>query len=81
MRKICKERLDNQQPYSLKVLLMITVVFMIMGFGFLCTYELAFIRYALIAIFLGVIFIKRREIVLALKGILDTKNAKKKSMN
>ena len=81
MRKICRERLDDQQPYSLKALLLITGMFMIMGFAFLCTYKFVFIRYVLIAVFLCVIFIKHREIVAALKGILDTKSAKKRNLD
>ena len=59
MRKICREFMNGEMVYSLRTLCIITAVFLGVGFIFLFTYTNMFIRYALIALIVIVILVKR----------------------
>lgn len=76
MRKICKNSLDNQQPYSTKILIGITSIFMLCGFAFLIVYNNLIVRYCfvLIIIIVGIVF--RKKITCLLKSIITIKKGK-----
>lgn len=61
MRKICRKEFNDRMPYSTKILLSITIAFMVMGFLFMVTYNYTLLRYALVlaTVVLLVIFRKR----------------------
>lgn len=73
MRRICVKYLDKQQPYSLKVLLMICTFFILFGFLIMLTYYNAVLRYAFIVLSLLVVFLKRKTIMCAIKKIIQLK--------
>lgn len=76
MKKICRNNLGGASPYSTKKLLAITAIFCILGFGLLFTYYNVIIRYAIIAMFIVVVIIKRKTIIAMAQRILDTKQKK-----
>jgi O-antigen/teichoic acid export membrane protein len=62
MRKVCRTYLDNRKGYDEKVLLLISILFMLIGFILLATYSYPVIRYAFVLIMLLVVFVKRYTI-------------------
>ena len=77
MRKICKEKLSGDQPYDLKILLLISASFIILGFVFLATYKLLIARYVLLVIIFGVCIFKRDLIISTIKSIFALKKESK----
>lgn len=71
MRKICKEKLNGEQPYSLKILLTITIVFLCIGFVCLLTYSNDVIRYIFIGVICIGVFIKRKLLRGIIKSIIN----------
>lgn len=74
MRKICKRYCDNVQPYSLKMLMMISGVFLFAGFGLMLMFPYRYARYAAIIVALVIAYLKRDF----LKDVLDIFIKKKK---
>ena len=76
MNAVCKKYSDGIRPYRTKVLLIITIPFLLCGFLLLITYSYPFIRYGIIAIsFIGMI-IFREKIINILKQIIAVKKEK-----
>ena len=73
MRKLCNEKLNGDQPYSLKILLIITIGFMGIGFVFLATYNLPILRYILLTVVVGILIIKRNTIISTVKNMFALK--------
>ncbi len=67
MNKICRENLNNTKVYSAKILLMISGIFLVFGFGLLFTYTNIYLRYGLIVTGAVMSFIKRD----AIKGYIE----------
>lgn len=76
MKKICRSNLNNVCPYSTKVLLIITGVFMFLGFIFLTTYNMIILRYGLITILIIISIILRKKIVCLIKSLMIVKEKK-----
>ena len=62
MKKICRDYLDNAQPYDIKIYLSITGTFLFLGFVFLFSYKCAVIRYTLFMLILFFIIIKHKKL-------------------
>ena len=75
MRRVCNKYLDGKNPYNLKILLLISFVFMALGFAFLLTYNYPIIRYGLIVIVAIVAIIKRKELMALGKKLIGLKKA------
>ena len=73
MRKICREYLDNQQPYSVRKYLAIVGIFLTVGFAFLLTYTHPILRYGLLAVLIIVCIAFRKKIIAEAKNILSVK--------
>lgn len=73
MRKICRERLDNCQPYSVRIYLVFAGLLLFSGFAFLAVYPHAVIRYGLIGIMLLFIVLFRKRTVNEIKVVLNAK--------
>ena len=73
MRKICREYLDNQQPYSVRKYLAIAGVFLVVGFAFLLTYSHPILRYGLLAASILVCILFRKRIIAETKKILSVR--------
>ena len=62
MRKICREFMNNVQPYRLKTVLMISICTTLLGFGMMLTYPFPAVRYTIIGITIILAIIKRETI-------------------
>lgn len=71
MNKVCKDNLDNIRPYKTKILLLISLAFMGIGFVFLFTYNYPVIRYALLLTIVVIAIIMRKKIVSFIKELLS----------
>ena len=77
MRKICKEKLNNRQPYSAKIYWSIAGGFIILGIGCLLTYNNSYIRYAVISIMVLFSIVKRKRILFEMKKLASIKYRQK----
>lgn len=77
MKKICREYLSNIKMYDTKVLLIITGLFMSLGFLLLMTYQIIWARYGLILAGSLVLFIKRNRVTKYIKSLLAIKKQAK----
>ena len=73
MNAVCKKYTDAVRPYSTKVLLMITIPFLICGLLLLLTYSYLFIRYGIIVIFMIIVILYRKKVGSVLKHIFIEK--------
>uniref|UniRef100_UPI0040572F82 lipopolysaccharide biosynthesis protein n=1 Tax=Agathobacter sp. TaxID=2021311 RepID=UPI0040572F82 len=71
MKKICRDYLENQNPYSTKILLFITVCFIAVGFVFLGTYGNIWLRYGLIAVVGAAGIMGRKKIAAFAKELMS----------
>lgn len=73
MRKICRERLNNERPFDLRIYFLIAGGLLAGGFLLMLAYPITVLRYALLlaAVVLCVIF--RRKILAVVRGILVTR--------
>lgn len=76
MIKICNSELNGARPYSIKILLGISIVFMGFGFLFLVTYGVPIVRYGIVAVIIILAIIFRRKIVSTIKQLVSLRNAK-----
>lgn len=70
MRKVCKVYLDDLKPYNLRTLLLITGVFMGIGFLYIPTYANPILRYTYTILLLIILFTQRRKAMEAMRSIL-----------
>ncbi len=70
MKKICKEKLGAIKVYNIKILLLISFVFLILGFVLLTTYSNVCLRYGIILLMFLIIIIKRKFLIKILKNNL-----------
>ncbi|WP_261805480.1 lipopolysaccharide biosynthesis protein [Lapidilactobacillus luobeiensis] len=75
MKKICKTEFDGASPYSTKILLIITGIFMLLGFSLLLTYRNVILRYGIILILCVALFVKRKELIKQVKRIISIKKS------
>lgn len=74
MRIILKKELPGQKIYDMKIILLVSVIFVAMGFAFMALYEHTAARYGLILLIgLGLI-IKRRKVMEMLNMVLQLKS-------
>lgn len=75
MNKLCKEKLNNIKPYKSKVLLKIYMIFIILGFMIMSTYNYVEIRYLIILLLLLIVFLKRKQIFSIINKLILLKKA------
>jgi O-antigen/teichoic acid export membrane protein len=76
MRKVCKEKLDNPIVFDLKIIVSLSVLFVVIGFFLLLLYPYAIIRYGLVGICIIVALLKRKDIIRQFKKIAILKKSK-----
>lgn len=76
MTKICKQYLDNIHPYSLKIIVNISLVTIILSTLSLLTYRSTIIRYILILLLFIIAIIIRRRILNTIKLFVSIRNQK-----
>ena len=67
MRRICKQYINNEKVYSLRVLLAISGSFILIAFIFMLTYRLVVVRYLLLLVIMVVGLMNRKRITEILK--------------
>ena len=79
MNLICRKEHNGQYPYSARVLLLMSLVFLVLGFAFTLTYHYTIIRYSIIVVALFIAFLFRRKIVELGKTIFSTRKQENKN--
>ena len=77
MRRICREYLENRQPYDVRTIVLITLEFMAVGFMFLATYAHPVARYLLLLIIVIGIAVRRNQIIALVKSMIKMKKESK----
>lgn len=70
MRKVCKEHLEDIKPYSPKVLIEITLGFLVIGFVYIPMYSVPVVRYTFTALIMILVFINREKLMPVLKKMI-----------
>lgn len=73
MNKVCNQFCGGIRPYDLKKIMTITILFMIIGFGLLFTYNHPIIRYGLIVVAVIVMMSKRKKLAEMIKRVVGIK--------
>lgn len=68
--KVCDECMDGMRIYDTKILLIISGVFLGLGFAYLFSYINIYIRYAITLVLFMILFIKRKDIKKSISTIL-----------
>ncbi|MCR4887664.1 MAG: oligosaccharide flippase family protein [Ruminococcus sp.] len=76
MRKVCRGYCDGIMPYNTKIILIITIVFLILGFTLMITYLNIFVRYAMISTVMILTILFRERIKTAIQVIIAMKKKK-----
>lgn len=71
MRKVCRDCCNGEYPYETKIILIITVPFLIIGFVFLASYNYLAIRYGIVFITIIIIIMKRNSIIKAIQSLIS----------
>lgn len=79
MKYICNTKLGGKNPYQLRILLPITISFILIGFAFLLTYSNTIVRYLTIILCLTVLFIFKNRIKNYIQLIISLKGQGSKS--
>lgn len=69
MRNICKKYLDNIKVYDVKIIIMISISFMVIGFIFMCLFNYILIRYLILVFLLLVIYFNRKKLILLINHL------------
>ena len=70
MRRICKDEINNVIVYDMKILLLISVIFIACGFGLMATYNVPIVRYGIAVLVLVLCIIYRKKIINIFKNFL-----------
>lgn len=73
MRKVCRACCDGEYPYTTGRILLITLLFLIVGFIFMATYNYPIIRYGAVGVVLVGTIIMRKRIISVVKGVMNLK--------
>ena len=75
MIKICEKYLDGDRPYSVRILMIISLSFLLLGFLLMASYSNFIIRYVAIIVIAIVVVTKRKKVINIIKELIDIKNA------
>lgn len=73
MQNICRDYLGGEQAYNTRILVIITLFFMFLGFAILFTYKIPIVRYSIIAVLVMIVVVRRIYIIDMLKGLICIK--------
>lgn len=63
MSKVCDQYLNGKNPYNIKIILAISVLCLVLGFGIMITYNNIILRYSVIVIFAGILLVYRKKLM------------------
>lgn len=75
MIHICKKEHNGEKPYNAKIILIISILLIVLGFLFTLTYKVPVVRYTILAVSLLAVFIFRKKIMKMLKTIIATRKS------
>ncbi len=75
-KKLCREYLNNMQPYETRIIFFITVIFLTIGFVYLMLYDNTFLRYIFSSLLLLMLFIKRKVVISSIYRLAKIKRNK-----
>lgn len=81
MRRICRENRNGKQVYDLRILLCISLGFMLIGFGMVFTYNHATLRYCIVFIMLLAAILNRQLLISKLKLLISLRKKGRESKN
>lgn len=70
MKKVCRDNLTNPKVFELRVIVLISIIFMAIGFVFMALYSIAIARYLLAGVCVVVLIIKRKYIMQLIRKML-----------
>lgn len=73
MNKVCDMYCGGERPYSQKKLILITFIFLSLGFAFLGLYNYPYVRFCIILLIIVIVFFKKKTIKDVVKKILDNR--------
>ncbi len=73
MRRVCKTYLDNVKPYNPRVLILISVVCLAIGFMYIPLYSTPILRYIVTAVLVLLVFIARKKFMPVIMPIIRRK--------
>lgn len=76
MTRICKENLNGEKVYNLKIIISISVLFITAGFGIMMLYPYIWIRFGIFGVIILLLLINRKYIVEKIKPVLEGKKNK-----
>lgn len=76
MRKVCKDHCEGVMPYQTKIIMMISLSFLMIGFLLMFTYVNAYIRYGTVLVLLILSFKFRKKLITEIQTILSLKQNK-----
>ncbi len=71
MDRICKEKMDGIRVYNTKLLMLMSILFVIAGFAMMGTYYSPIVRYSIILIVLLLAFVQRKKIMSVLNSFIS----------
>lgn len=79
MRKICREYLNGVEAYNLRILLLVTGIFVSVGMLFMATYRHMIIRYGLLVLCIIAVIIKRHTLADYVGRIVTTRKSREET--
>lgn len=76
MKHICKKHMENARVYDMRIIFLISAVFVGLSTVMMSLYDHIIIRYCILLIMAAVVIIKRKPIINALKSISKKRNKK-----
>lgn len=73
MYKICQEKFKGKHVYSVKILMLITGVFLLLCIGFMILYQSIVLRYSFIVVILIVLIIEKKKIIDIVSKLVDVR--------
>ncbi|MEE0779398.1 MAG: oligosaccharide flippase family protein [Massilimicrobiota sp.] len=75
MNKVCDEYLEGVRPYNKKIMITLSVLFLMLGFVFLFTYQNIILRYVLILMILIIFVLNYKKIIKIFKYMVNLKKS------
>ena len=75
MRWVCQKHLDSAKVYDLKVLLGVSVCFVVSGLLLTMTYEVPLLRYSLVGIILIMLIVFHKKVIAYAKNLISMRKA------
>lgn len=76
MTIICRENLEGEKVYNLRIIISISVLFIATGFGIMMLYPYTWIRFGILGVIILLLFINRKNIIGKIEPVLGWRKVK-----